>query len=208
MNTKEHWEDVYENNSIEDLGWFRPRLETSLEWIREYAPGKDASIIDVGGGASSLTDDLAVEFSGPLTVVDISGKALSISRERLGRHGNKITWIDGDITSVPLPKNSYDFWHDRAVFHFLRSDEEQNRYKKNLLRALKPGGHLLLGAFSTEAPPRCSGLPVERYTREKIDESLGVEFQLRKYAKELHVTPGGVEQMYLYCLFQRSSPLT
>jgi len=205
MDHQKHWERVYEINPAEKVGWYRPHLETSLQWIKSLGLSQDSRIIDVGGGASILVDDLTSEAFRSIAVVDLSKKALDLARERLGKRGKAITWIDGDITSIKVPANYYDLWHDRAVFQFLTTPEQRQLYKKNLLKALKPRGDLILAVFAPEAPPQCSGLPVERYTRPDLKSTLGPEFELQKHLKELHVTPGGVEQMYLYCHFKRSA---
>ena len=110
-----------------------------------------------------------------------------------------------DITSVDLPTDYYELWHDRAVFHFLTVLEDQRRYRDNLLKALKPGGHLIIGTFAPEAPSKCSGLSVQRYSKEQLENTLGGEFELKHHQNELHTTPGGVEQMYLYCHFRKTA---
>jgi len=205
MSQKDHWEQVYSGKPIEKLGWYEPHLKPSLSWIKELGLSADAPIIDVGGGASTLVDDLLVEGYRSITVLDISEKALSSVKARLGKRAELVTWLDGDITSVDLPTHYYELWHDRAVFHFLTMLEQQRKYRDNLLKALKPSGHLIIGTFAPEAPPKCSGLPVRRYSPEQLENTLGGEFELKRHHKELHITPGGVEQMYLYCHFRRTA---
>ena len=112
-------------------------------------------------------------------------------------------WLSGDITAYRLPANQFDLWHDRAVLHFLTDPADRDAYLANLQRALKPGGHAIIGLFAPAAPPKCSGLPVQRYERDALEAALGDGFQLQQHHKEMHVTPGGVEQMYLYCLFRK-----
>ncbi len=203
MGNKDHWEQVYSTRSADRLGWYTPHLQTSLRWIRElHLPG-DASIIDVGGGASTLADDLLDAGYRSLTVLDLSDEALSSARSRLGEKAASIEWLSGDITTIELPAQACDLWHDRAVFHFLTETGQQEKYRANLLSALKPGGHLIIGTFALEAPPRCSGLPVQRYDHEQLGQTLGPDFELMRHDKQLHVTPGGVEQMYLYAHFRR-----
>ena len=203
MNQKRHWEEVYTNKPADRLGWYEPHLLTSLKWIKELGLARDAGIIDIGGGASTLIDDLLQDNHTAVTVLDISGKALSVARARLGIKSEAVIWLTGDITSIDLPEDYYDLWHDRAVFHFLTTPLQREQYRKNLLKALKPGGYLIIGTFAPEAPPKCSGLPVQRYSVEQLQNTLGGEFELQQHLKELHVTPGGVEQMYLYCQFRR-----
>jgi SAM-dependent methyltransferase len=205
MSQKDHWEQVYSTKPTEKLGWYEPHLQTSLSWIKGLSFAVDAPIIDVGGGASTLIDDLLDAGYRSITVLDISEKALSSAKARLGKKVGLVTWLDGDITSVDLPTHSYELWHDRAAFHFLTMLEQQRKYRDNLLKALKPGGHLIIGTFAPEAPPKCSGLPVQRYSPEQLENTLGGEFELKRHHKELHITPGGVEQMYLYCHFRRTT---
>ena len=203
MNHNKHWEQTYSSNQTEALGWYTPHLQTSLSWIQELGLDANAPIIDVGGGASTLVDDLLEAGQRSITVLDISDKALSLARARLGEKAKLVKWLEGNITSLDLPTQYYELWHDRAVFHFLTEPEQQEKYRDRLLNALKPGGHLIIGTFTTEAPPKCSGLPVQRYNQEQLENTLGGEFELMRHNKELHITPGGVEQMYLYCHFRK-----
>ena len=204
MNLKDHWEQAYADNLTKNLGWYAPRLQISLSWIKGLALGADAPIIDVGGGASTLVGDLLEADYRAITVLDISAKALSSVRASLGERAELVSWLEGDITSLELPSQYYELWHDRAVFHFFTEPEQQRQYRDKLLSALKPGGHLIIGTFTTEAPPRCSGLPVMRYSRDQLESTLGKAFELKRHHKELHITPGGVEQMYLYCHFRKT----
>ncbi len=205
MNQREHWEAVYSNKPAAQLGWYLPHLQTSLHWISELGLTKDARIMDVGGGASTLVDDLLSEGYRSITILDLSKTALCSVKTRLGKRAEHITLLEGDITTIDIPARHYDFWHDRAVFHFLTIPEQRNKYIDNLLKGLKSGGHLVIATFELEAPPQCSGLPVQRYSPELLEQTLGGEFELKRHHKELHITPGGVEQMYLYCHFHRST---
>ena len=202
MSRREHWEQVYSGKPPDRLGWYKPRLQTSLDWITELSLDANAPIIDVGGGASTLVDDLLERGYSAITVLDLAAPALELIRARLGEKGSTVTWLCGDVTEIGLSENAFELWHDRAVFHFLTDAGDRERYRANLCRALRPGGHLIIGTFAPEAPPRCSGLPVQRYDLDLLRETLGGEFELRRHQKEMHVTPGGVEQMYLYCEFR------
>jgi SAM-dependent methyltransferase len=203
MSQKDHWEQVYSTKLTDRLGWYRPHLQTSLNWIEKLGLDADAPIIDVGGGASTLVDDLLGAGYRSITVLDISEHALSFVRSRLGEKAEQVTWLTGDITSIDLPVHHYELWHDRAVFHFLTEDEQRQEYRDKLVSALAPGGHLIIGTFAPEAPRSCSGLPVRRYDQHQLLDTLGGEFELLSHRKRKHVTPGGVEQMYLYCHFRR-----
>jgi SAM-dependent methyltransferase len=202
MGRREHWEQVYSSKPSDRLGWYTPRLQTSLEWISALGLDSGAPIIDVGGGASTLVDDLLDHGYTDVTVLDLAAPALDLIKARLGERNTAVSWLCGDITELELPGNAFELWHDRAVFHFLTEHEDRVRYRENLCRALRPGGHLIIGAFAPEAPPKCSGLPVQRYDLESLRETLSSEFELQRHDKELHVTPGGIEQMYLYCEFR------
>jgi SAM-dependent methyltransferase len=205
MCKKNHWEQVYATKAPERLGWYKPRLHTSLSWIETLGLTEDAPIIDVGGGASTLVDDLLGAGYRSITVLDISENALSSVKSRLGKKAERVTWLVDDITSIELPAHHYELWHDRAVFHFLIEPDQQRKYRDSLLKALKPGGHLIIGTFAPEAPPVCSGLSVQRYELQQLVDTLGAGFELLNHLKKLHVTPGGVEQMYLYCHFRRAA---
>jgi SAM-dependent methyltransferase len=202
MGRREHWEQVYSSKPSDRLGWYKPRLQTSLEWISALGLDRGAPIIDVGGGASTLVDDLLDHGYTAITVLDLAEPALNIIKARLGERSTAVNWLCGDITELELPGKTFELWHDRAVFHFLTEPGDRERYRENLFRALRPGGHVIIGTFAPEAPPKCSGLPVQRYDLEALRETLGSEFELQRHKKELHVTPGGVEQMYLYCEFR------
>ena len=205
MSPKEHWEQVYSSKPTEELGWFAPHLQTSLSWITELGMSLEAPIIDVGGGASTLVDDLLDAGYRSITVLDVSRHALSLAKTRLANNADAVSWLAGDVTATDLPVAHFELWHDRAVFHFLIEPEQQRKYRDQLLKALKPEGHLIIGTFAPEAPPKCSGLPVQRYSPERLESTLGDEFELQRQHNELHVTPGGIEQMYLYCQFRRAA---
>jgi len=205
MSHKDHWEKVYASKATKELGWYEPHLQASLNLIQGLGLAMDASIIDVGGGASTLVDDLLDAGYRSITVLDISESALSLARERLGSKAERVTWWVGDMEEIDLPEAHYDLWHDRAVFHFLTGADQQQDYRDTLLRSLAPGGHFVVGTFAPEAPPTCSGLPVQRYSPEQLEATLGERFELIQHRKTLHMTPGGVRQMYLYCHFRKTS---
>lgn len=204
MDRQKHWEQVYASKPAERLGWYKPHLLTSLAWIKELELSPHDPIIDVGGGASTMVDDLLDSGYRSLTVLDISERALTAVKARLGKNADLVEWITGDITAVDLPADHYQLWHDRAVFHFLTETGDQRKYRDQLLKALQAEGDLIIGTFAPEAPPTCSGLPVQRYDRKRLQETLGKEFELIKHHQELHVTPGGVDQTYLYCHFRKT----
>ncbi|MES1261488.1 MAG: class I SAM-dependent methyltransferase [Acidobacteriota bacterium] len=199
MNTAEHWEKIYGTKAPNQVSWFRPHLETSLALIERAAGDRAASIIDVGGGASSLLDDLLARGYWNITVLDISQAALDVAKLRAGDAGKSIHWLVADVTEANLPAHSYDVWHDRAVFHFLTQPEQRIAYVQNVAMAVKPGGHVIVSTFGPEGPSKCSGLDVMRYDSDALHDEFGGRFRLVETSKELHDTPFGTTQQFLYC---------
>ena len=202
---KHHWNNVYSTKPTDRVGWYTPHLDTSLSLIKELKLDPNDAVIDVGGGASTLVDDLLAAGYSDITVLDLSTEAIQLVQGRLGERAGSVTWITGDVAEAALPANHYRVWHDRAVFHFLVRHEERDRYKRILLKSLRRDGYFVVGAFAPEAPPRCSGLPVQRYSAETLSQFFAGEFELQQQRDQLHVTPSGVEQPYVYCLFKRLS---
>jgi len=202
-NPLDHWQNVYTTKAIEQVGWYAPHLQTSLDWITGLELKLDDPVIDVGGGASTLVDDLLDLGYRELSVLDLSERALAVVRERLAKREKLVSWLQGDVTKIDLPIGHFELWHDRAVFHFLVQPEQRKKYINKLLAALKSHGHLIMGVFDLEAPPQCSGLPVQRYSIESLVATLGDKFELRRQHKEVHHTPSGMAQAYVYCLFER-----
>jgi ubiquinone/menaquinone biosynthesis C-methylase UbiE len=204
MQTKPHWETVYTTKSADEVSWFQEHSRVSLDLIKRTGVTKQGGIIDVGGGASTLVDDLLAEDFRNLTVLDISATALHIAQERLGNQAAKVTWLEADITRVALPPSSFDVWHDRAVFHFLTRPEDRERYREGVQVAVKPGGHVIVATFGREGPQRCSGLDVVRYSPEGLHEEFGPSFELVEHTEEVHHTPFGTEQQFVYCYCRKS----
>lgn len=194
-----HWDNIYRTKAPEQVSWFRRHLERSLSFIQVAAPDRTASIVDVGGGESTLVDDLLALGYRNLTVLDISQTALVLTRQRLAESAIGICWICADVTASPLAANAFDVWHDRAVFHFLTSEEQRMAYVQAVQSAVRPGGHVIISTFGPEGPDKCSGLPVMRYDAEDLHGEFGTHFQLMDSSKELHETPLGTIQQFLYC---------
>jgi SAM-dependent methyltransferase len=200
MTSKEHWEKVYASKGPKEVSWFRPHLERSIAFLEATNLGRGAAIIDVGGGASTFVDDLLDRGYENLTVLDLSQTALDAARARLGeRASRRVRWICADVTDAPLEAAAYDFWHDRAVFHFLRDRLARERYVATVRRSLKPGGHVVVATFGPQGPEKCSGLEVMRYSPEELHAEFGPEFARLASAAELHVTPWGTQQEFIYC---------
>lgn len=199
MNAKNHWESVYETKSAESVSWYAPHLRESLQFVQRAAPDKGARIIDVGGGESTLVDDLLAAGYDDVAILDISAIALDVTRQRVGALAKHVSWFVADVLEVELPAASYDVWHDRAVFHFLTTDEQRRRYVDKVLMALKPGGFAIVGTFGPDGPIQCSGLPVSRYDASALHGTFGEPFQLMDSRVEVHTTPSGAQQQFVYC---------
>ena len=203
MNKKLHWETVYQSKSDEQVSWYREHLDNSVRLILNTDVGKDAAIIDVGGGSSTLADDLLENGFVDVSVLDISAKALEKSKARLGKKSASVEWIEADVTDANLPKNHYDVWHDRAVFHFLTDENDRKKYVELVMRSLKVGGHIIVASFGLNGPQKCSGLDVVRYSPETMHSEFGNEFKLVKSMTETHHTPFDTSQEFIYCYFRK-----
>lgn len=196
---KEHWEKVYQTKQPDAVSWFQEHATRSLELIRSVEASLDANIIDVGGGASTLVDDLLGHGFKNISVLDLSATALDVARKRLGTAGNCVTWIAGNICAVNLPDHTYDIWHDRAVFHFLTEPADRAAYVQQVMRSVKPGGHVIVATFAPDGPEQCSGLPVARYAPGQLHQEFGPSFELLEHMSEEHKTPWGSVQHFVYC---------
>jgi len=199
MSAKTHWENVYATKPAQRVSWYQPHATLSLAMIQKSVHRSGASVIDVGGGASTLVDDLIASGYRDITVLDLSRAALDVARKRLGDDAERVHWIEGDVTTVALPERKFDVWHDRAVFHFLTEPAARSAYIAQVMRAVKPGGHVIVAAFGPDGPTQCSGLPVMRYAPESLHATFGSAFQLIEHTAEEHHTPGGSVQHFVYC---------
>ena len=179
-----------------------PSVAATLSPLLAELP-RPPRIIDVGGGASTLVDDLLAAGFQQITVLDIAAKALEFARERLGARAAQVTWIETDVTQAALPAQAYALWHDRAVFHFLTQPTDRQRYIENARRAVRSGGSLILATFAQDGPERCSGLEVMRYSAERLQQEFCADFEPVESLSERHRTPFGTEQKFLYCLLRR-----
>lgn len=199
MDVQTHWEKIYKEKAPDEVSWYRPHLEISLALIEQIAPGHSASIIDVGGGESTLVDDLLARGYENITVLDVSQTAIDANRRRLGTAAEHVHWLIADATKADLEPFAYDVWHDRAVFHFLTAASDRVAYVRQVTGAVKRGGHVIVSTFGPEGPTKCSGLDVVRYDAESLHQEFGAHFRLLGSSKELHRTPFGTIQQFLYC---------
>lgn len=205
MQSKEHWERVYATKPTDRVSWYQPHAEHSLQLIRGTGVPLAAPILDVGGGASTLVDDLLEAGYTGLSVLDLSAAALASARRRLGdARAQRVQWIEADVTRAALPRHGIEVWHDRAVFHFLTSADERHAYVEAVLRAVRPGGHVIVATFAEDGPTQCSGLPVVRYSADALHAEFGAPFTLLRHEKEAHRTPMGTVQQFVYCYCRKS----
>ena len=200
---RKHWKKVYAGKSEDEVSWFQERPDTSLGLIARSGVGRDAPVIDIGGGASRLADRLFEAGYTDLTVLDLAEPALARSRARLGEKARAVHWIVADITAWK-PARRWRLWHDRAMLHFLTEAKDRAAYRKVLLEALEPGGTAIMATFALDGPERCSGLPVVRYSGVTLAAELGGEFRLLETVSEEHRTPGGAIQRFQFSRLQRS----
>ena len=203
MEAKSHWERVYRTRQPDEVSWYRPHLDVSLGLITAAVTNRDASIVDVGGGEATLVDDLLDLGYRDLAVLDISETALGVAQARLGREADNVKWLCGDVTTYPFERSLLDVWHDRAVFHFLTERASREAYVRQVTWAVKPQGHVIVATFGPEGPTQCSGLEVVRYDPHGLHEQFGTSFRLIEHRSELHRTPSGRIQQFVYCFCRR-----
>ncbi len=204
MEIKTHWEEVYETKDSNEVSWFQEHPELSLQFIERTSIDNSGQVIDVGGGASTLVDNLLDRGYQNITVLDISAAALHVAQERLGLKANAVTWLESDITQVQLPHQFYDVWHDRAVFHFLTRATDRQQYVEAVTHSVKAGGHVIIATFGVDGPSRCSNLEVVRYNSDSLYDEFGDNFDLVHSTRESHKTPFGTEQNFIYCYCRKA----
>lgn len=205
MSRVEHWETLYRNKQVDRVSWFQSHAARSLALIRGTGlQPETARIIDVGAGASVLVDDLLDAGYRHLSVLDIAEPALAVTRSRLGGRAHQVNWLVGDVTRIELPTAGYDIWHDRAVFHFLTDEADRRRYVAQVWNAVRPGGFVIVATFGPNGPLQCSNLDVCRYAPESLHGEFGAGYELMGHQTELHTTPAGQTQEFVYCYCRRT----
>ena len=202
MDVQVHWESIYSEKASDAVSWYSPHLETSLALIEKSGAGKSTAVIDVGGGESTLVDDLLARGYEDVTVLDVSQTAMDVCRKRLGQASTRVCWLAADILKAELIPAAYDVWHDRAVFHFLTDASDQAAYVRQVTKAMKAGGHVIVSTFGPQGPTKCSGLDIVRYNAESMQSRFGERFYLLDSFMELHRTPFGTIQQFLFCRFR------
>ena len=204
MDIKTHWEHIYERKAPTQVSWYQEHAQLSLQYIRNTGIPKTGHIIDIGGGASTLVDDLIEDGFQHISILDISGAALQLARQRIGERAHHVNWMEADITQADLSHQAYDVWHDRAVFHFLTQPKDRQCYIERVRYAVRPGGHVIVATFAADGPDHCSGLEVARYDSESLHGEFGEDFELVNSSPETHYTPFGTEQKFIYCYCRKS----
>jgi SAM-dependent methyltransferase len=201
-----HWENVYTTKSENEVSWFQQSPAPSLELIVQAGAVSTSAIIDIGGGASRLVDNLVEQGFEDVTVLDLSGSALAAAKSRLESHlgvrAERVSWIVADATTWE-PVRAYDIWHDRAAFHFLTDADDRAAYIARLKRGLKIGGHAVIATFALDGPEKCSGLPVARYDSTSLGQALGSAFRLVHTQRHEHATPWDSRQIFQFSVFRR-----
>ncbi|PZD79344.1 trans-aconitate 2-methyltransferase [Mesonia sp. K7] len=202
FNRKKHWENIYETKSLNEVSWYQPTPQTSLDFILESKPPKTTKIIDVGAGDSFLVDHLLELGFTNITVLDISKTAIERAQKRLGAKAKQVNWVVSDITAFN-PKETFDIWHDRAAFHFLTEESDINTYVELVRNAISPKGKLILGTFSTDGPTKCSGIPIKQYSEKSMTLLFETIFAKEQCKINNHSTPFGTTQNFIFCSFKK-----
>ena len=202
MDCKAHWEGVYTDRAVDEVGWYKPNFDVSLSLIAEASSARSARIIDIGGGASLLVDSLLDRGYERVAVLDIAAAALEHAKQRLGDRATTVRWLVADVTEAS-GVGQFNIWHDRAVFHFLVDVADRQKYSALARQTVPIGGHLIIATFAPTGPGQCSGLDTCRYSSDSLVTELGDGFQLIKEVPEVHVTPRGKSQSFMYAMLLR-----
>jgi len=204
MTNKQHWEKVYTTKEFTDVSWYQANPTVSLDFLSAFNMAKDAAIIDVGGGDSYFVDHLLNLGYRNITVLDISKTAIEKAKKRLGDKALVVNWVVSDITTY-IPDRQFDFWHDRATFHFLTSAEQVDKYLALANNAISPAGKMVMGTFSENGPEKCSGLPIKQYSESALTSLIKKWFQKIKCIHTDHITPFNTVQNFLFCSFKKAT---
>jgi SAM-dependent methyltransferase len=199
---RQHWENVFTTKAEDEVSWFQPYPKTSMGFVELFNLSLNANIIDIGGGDSHFVDALLDKGYKNIYVLDISANAIERAKQRLGASASKVHWIVSDITEFEPPVQ-FDFWHDRAAFHFLTTEINIYKYVSIAEDAIKKEGYLILGTFSENGPTKCSGLEIRQYSEESMSARFEIAFDRIKCKTEDHTTPFNTIQNFLFCSFKR-----
>lgn len=199
---KNHWENIYNTKELKDVSWFQVRPETSLDFFKQFNVPTTAKIIDIGGGDSLLVDHLLDLGYQDISVLDISESAIKRAKVRLGQKANNVKWIVADAATF-VPTEQYDFWHDRAAFHFMTEENEISNYLETAQKSINPKGILVIGTFSEQGPKKCSGIEIKQYSETSMTDRLKIFFEKIKCITVDHITPFDTIQNFVFCSFKK-----
>lgn len=202
FNRKKHWELIYETKELKDVSWFQPVPETSIDFFKQCNVSFTAKIIDIGGGDSLLVDHLLYLGYQDITVLDISEAAIARAKQRLGEKARNVNWIVADAVAFQ-PTEKYDFWQDRAAFHFLTDDQEVSHYLKTAQNHIKSNGVLVIGTFSENGPQKCSGITIRQYSETTMTDVFKKYFEKINCLRVDHKTPSNAIQNFVFCSFRK-----
>jgi 2-polyprenyl-3-methyl-5-hydroxy-6-metoxy-1,4-benzoquinol methylase len=202
LNRKKHWENIYQTKDLQNVSWYQPKPTTSLDFLKQFNVSTTAKIIDIGGGDSYLVDNLLDLGYQDVTVLDISEAALDKAKQRLGNNATKVKWIVADAATFK-PTEKYDFWHDRAAFHFLTQETEITNYVDTVQKSINPTGILVIGTFSEQGPTKCSGIEIKQYSEVSMTDRLKAFFEKIKCITVDHITPFETVQNFIFCSFKK-----
>ena len=201
--TRQHWDSIYKIRSEEELSWFQAYPKTSMEFVELFKLHLTANIIDIGGGDSHFVDALLDKGYLNIWVLDISEKGIEKAKKRLGPRAEMVHWVVSDIIDFTAPVQ-FDFWHDRAAFHFLTAEDKIYKYVSIAEEAIQTSGYLILGTFSEQGPNKCSGLEIRQYSETSMSARFEVSFERIKCIHEEHETPFKTHQDFLFCSFRKN----
>ncbi len=201
-NNEKHWNDIYNTKAEDEVSWFQRYPKTSMEFVELFNLPLTANIIDIGGGDSHFVDALLDKGFINIWVLDISAAAIEKAKRRLGERASKVHWIVSDVIDFEPPVH-FDFWHDRAAFHFLTNEDNVYKYVSIAEDAIKKDGYLILGTFSENGPTKCSGLEIKQYSEASMSARFEVGFDRIKCVQEDHITPINTRQNFLFCSFKK-----
>jgi len=199
---KKHWENIYQTKELKDVSWFQPTPETSLDFFKQFKVPTTAKVIDIGGGDSFLVDNLLDLGYQDISVLDISAAAIDRAKQRLGDKAKNVKWIVADAATFK-PTEKYDFWHDRAAFHFLTDEQEIANYLQIAQESINPTGILVIGTFSEQGPKKCSGIEIKQYSETTMTDQLKKFFEKIKCITVDHLTPFDTIQNFVFCSFRK-----
>lgn len=199
---KKHWENIFTTKDTKKVSWYEPVPQTSINLLNELEIPKNAKIIEIGSGDSYLADTLLAKGFSNITLLDISAAALNRIKQRLQNSLEEIRFIEQDI--LDFSSNvKFEVWHDRAVFHFIRSENDKKRYVENATKYINKSGFLIIQTFSENGPNECSGLQIEKYSAKNLTALFNKNFNVIKCFTKNHTTPSGSIQNFQVCVFQK-----